>query len=113
MPVARAGHSNERAFHGTHTQAVREPRDRRLSLGGDAVGCSTEATPAEFKAELVKAGFAEKDAQCIIDSMATKGIKISKYTEASTEQTDQVGTIAVDCALKSAGLGGGATGAGG
>ncbi|MBI2705625.1 MAG: hypothetical protein HYX32_10105 [Actinobacteria bacterium] len=74
------------------------------AFGLVAAACSTTVSNDEFKKELVTAGFPEKDAQCIIDGMSSKGIQIKRYTDMSTEDTQTIGTIAADCVMKSSGI---------
>lgn len=73
-------------------------------IGLGAASCSSTVSNEEFKQELVKAGLPEKDAQCIIDGMQAKGVKVKRYSEMSSEDTAVITQAATDCAMKSAGL---------
>ncbi len=74
-------------------------------LGGAAVGgCSSKATPEEFKAELVKNGIKDSTAQCIIDEMKKQNVEIPRFSEMKTEDSDKLAKLSGDCAIKEFGL---------
>lgn len=74
-------------------------------LGGMLLSsCSTTISNDDFKKELVSAGMAEKDAQCIIDDMKAKGVEVKKYADMSADETKVITDAATSCAFKSLGM---------
>lgn len=109
--TARKGTSTTRAPGSTTTTrrtTTTADHDPTTTGGGSPSTTSGSGTGAvtmeEFRAELIEAGMTATDADCIVNELAARGFEVRRYEELTEEDTKVITDVAVDCALKGAGL---------